>query len=87
LTGLALFPRVKARSCSENFTASAFGGVFRRHLDSDAEVVGAPFVDDFLDVFFGEVFVEGAFDQGWELVVGGEAEGDDLADGEGLAAG
>ena len=42
---------------------------------------------DCLICFFGEVFVEGALDQAGELVVGGKAEADDLADGECLAAG
>ena len=45
---------------------------------SDAEVVGAPGVDGLLDLLLGEVFVEGAFDQAGEFVVGGEAQADDL---------
>jgi hypothetical protein len=57
-------------------------------LVSDAEVVGPPAGGDgLLDLFLGEVVVEGALDQGGQFRVGGEAQADELGRGEGLAAG
>ena len=45
-------------------------------------VVAAPVDDALLDGFGLEVLGEGFADQGGEFVVGGEAEGDELLDGE-----
>jgi len=54
---------------------------------SDAEVVGAPGLNAGFDLLFGEVLAEGTFGEGGELGVGGEAEGDELALGEGVGGG
>ena len=48
----------------------------------DAVVVTAPVDDTLLDGFGLEVLGEGLADERGELVVGGEAEGDELFDGE-----
>ena len=48
----------------------------------DAVVVAAPVDDALLDGFGFEVLGEGFADEGRELGVGGEAEGDELLDGE-----
>ena len=45
-------------------------------------VVGAPVGDVLLDGFGFEALGEGFVDEGGELVVGGEAEGDELLGGE-----
>ncbi len=45
-------------------------------------IVGAPVDDALLDGFGFEVLGEGFADEGGELGVGGEAEGDELGDGE-----
>jgi hypothetical protein len=51
-------------------------------LGLDAVVVGAPVGDAFLDGFRLEVLSEGLADEGGELGVGSEAEGDELFGGE-----
>ena len=48
----------------------------------DAVVVGAPVGDGLFDGFGFELLGEGAVGEGGDLFVGGEAEGDELADGE-----
>jgi hypothetical protein len=48
----------------------------------DAVVVGAPVDDALLDSLRFEVLGQGFADQGWEFGVGGEAESDELFDGE-----
>jgi hypothetical protein len=48
----------------------------------DAVVVGAPVGDALLDGLGLEVLGEGFVDEGGDLGVGGEAEGDELLDGE-----
>ena len=48
----------------------------------DAVVVGAPVDDALLDGLGFEVLGQGFADEGWELGVGGEAERDELRDGE-----
>lgn len=49
--------------------------------------VGAPGLDGLFDLFGGEVLGEGAVQQGWELRVGGEAEGDAFREGQGFGGG
>ena len=57
--------------------------VARRLVDwLDAVVVGAPVDDALLDGLGLEVLGEGLADEGGEFGVGGEAEGDELFDGE-----
>jgi hypothetical protein len=52
------------------------------HDLSDAVIVGAPVDDALLDGLGFEVLGQGFADQGWEFGVGGEAESDELFDGE-----
>ena len=49
---------------------------------SDAVVVGAPVGDGLFDGLLFEVLGEGLVDEGGEFLVGGEAEADELLDGE-----
>src|ERR1700722_5133747 len=51
-------------------------------LQLDSLVVGAPVDDGSLDGLVVEVLVEGSAGEGGELIVGGEAEGDQLGGGE-----
>ena len=59
-----------------------FGGGVEFGLD--AVVVGAPGGDELLDLLAVEVFGDGAVGQGGYFGVGGEAEADELVDGEGV---
>ncbi len=51
-------------------------------LGLDALVVGSPCGDVLFDGFGFEVLGEGFVDEGGDLGVGGETEGDELLDGE-----
>ena len=53
----------------------------------DAVVVGTPVGDAFLDGLGLEILREGLVDEGGEFLVGGEAQGDELPDGELLDVG
>jgi hypothetical protein len=48
----------------------------------DAVIVGAPVNDALLDGLGLQVLSEGPADEGWDFGIGGEAEGDELVDGE-----
>ena len=51
---------------------------------SDAVGVGTPRSHRLLNLFWGEVFDEGAVEEGGEFGVRGEAEGDELGEGKGV---
>ena len=61
---------------------SGAAGVGCPLLRLDAMVVASPVDDARLDGFWLEVLGEGLADQCGKFVVGGEAEGDELFDGE-----